>query len=299
MPGGSYLPDIFKKAADLFKRILDFCRSKKKYVIIGGIGILLIVCAVIISICVISKYQKSKIKYEYIALNYPAVTEKKNEVVMNELVEFIDASEEEPEEELPDPEALNAEWGELTGTDFLAFKADYPETVGWIFFENEDTSYPIMFSGDNEKYLHTAYDGTYLFAGAIFLDEESSTDFSDPHSLIYGHNMRDGSMFGKLRNYLNEPDYYEDHQYFMIFNGEKILKYRVFAYGIIPDSSIIYWTFGPNPDNMETLVDTIMAESRIKPEDIDVSASDTIVTLSTCSAESDKREIVCGILTDD
>ena len=59
------------------------------------------------------------------------------------------------------------------------------------------------------------------------------------------------------------------------------------------------WTFGPNPDNMETLVDTIMAESRIKPEDIDVSASDTIVTLSTCSAESDKREIVCGILTDD
>lgn len=287
---------IFGAIRDFFIGIPDMIRDpKRRYKLYIAAGTVLMICSVAVLLVVLINYKRARAKYDAIEDEYVYKV-----VTMPAAPEPEPMPEPEPEpepEELPlTPEVLNAKWGELTGTDFLTFKEDYPEAVGWIFFETQDISYPIMFSGDNVKYLNTAYDGTYLFAGAIFLDEESSTDFSDPHSLVYGHNMADESMFGSLRNYLYNPDYYEDRQYFDIFTGEKILRYRIFAYGLIPANSLIYWTFGPNPENMQALVDTIISESRIKPEDIEVTADDTIMTLSTCSGDESTRTVVCAVL---
>ncbi len=300
------MKNLLSKIKELLLKFKDFIilnfdprkDPKNKYRIMAAAGTVLIICSVVAGIIVVVNYIKAREKYDSIEDDYGL--ESIAEPIKVPEPEPIPEPEPEPEPEdtATTPEKLNAEWGELTGVDFLSFKEDYPEAVGWIYFEDDDISYPIMFSGDNEKYLHTAYDGTALFAGAIFLDEESTMDFSDPHSLVYGHNMADESMFGKLRKYLYEQDYYENHQYFQIFNGEQILRYRIFAYGLIPANSLIYWTFGPNPDDMQALVDTIISESRIKPEDlgIEVTTDDTIMTLSTCSGDENTRTVVCAVL---
>ncbi len=123
------------------------------------------------------------------------------------------------------------EWWEYAKVDLGKLSAEYPETVGWIWFEELDLSYPILQAQDNEKYLHTAYDGTESIAGAIFLDCNAAPDFSDSYSVIYGRNMRDLSMFGQLKLYETDKTFYEDHQYFLIYTGNKIYRYQIIEYG--------------------------------------------------------------------
>ena len=60
-------------------------------------------------------------------------------------------------------------------------------------------NYPIVQAADNDKYLHLTYEGNYNFAGTIFIDYENSSDFNDCNTLVYGHNMKNGSMFGQLK----------------------------------------------------------------------------------------------------
>ena len=71
-----------------------------------------------------------------------------------------------------------------------------PDVVGWIYFENDDLSYPVLYSGDNDKYLRTTIDGSDATAGAIFIEGGNSPDFQDQNTIVYGHNMRNLSMFG-------------------------------------------------------------------------------------------------------
>ena len=84
--------------------------------------------------------------------------------------------------------------------DFDTLKSVNPDVVGWIYIEALDNiNYPVVQGDDNETYLHTTYENNYNFAGTIFVDYENSSDFSDCNTLIYGHNMKNGSMFGNLK----------------------------------------------------------------------------------------------------
>lgn len=96
------------------------------------------------------------------------------------------------------------------------------EVVGWLYSPGTVIDYPIGFSGDNSYFLNHTLDGEERIAGALFLDGGCPTDFSAPHSVIYGHCMRNGSMFGSLSKYRNQ-DYYEAHScmYLTLANGEK------------------------------------------------------------------------------
>ena len=118
------------------------------------------------------------------------------------------------------------EWYELLRVDMEGLQEKNPDIKGWIFFENEEISYPIVYSGDNEKYIRTSVDGAAATAGSIFLEGMNSPDFEDSHTIIYGHNMQNLSMFGRLKNY-KEKDYYEDHQYFQILVDGKIYRYQI------------------------------------------------------------------------
>ena len=83
-------------------------------------------------------------------------------------------------------------------------KAENPDVIGWIRFDNQDElgiNYPILYSGDNQKYLRTDLHGNSHIAGCIFLEGLNKSDFSDYYNIIYGHNMNDGSMFGSLKKY--------------------------------------------------------------------------------------------------
>ncbi|MBR1852834.1 MAG: class B sortase, partial [Lachnospiraceae bacterium] len=181
-----------------------------------------------------------------------------------------------------------------------SLQAAYPDVAGWLYFENESISYPVMYSGDNERYLRTAYTGKAANAGSIFLDGEGSRDFSDPHTLIYGHNMKNLSMFGRLRYYRTEKDYYDGHRYFQIFTGSYIYRYEIFAYGQIPADSSIYYVYGASLEdgNFKGLIRELKNIS-MQDTGVEVGPSDHVITLSTCTGDGDVRMIVSAVRVDE
>ena len=85
--------------------------------------------------------------------------------------------------------------------DFEALISDNQEVVGWIYAPNTDVNYPVLQTKDNRKYLHKGLDGKYLRSGSIFMDYRNDELLSDRNYILYGHSMRNGSMFGALLKY--------------------------------------------------------------------------------------------------
>lgn len=90
--------------------------------------------------------------------------------------------------------------------------AEHSDAVGWLYIPGTNMNYPILQAEDNQYYSHRAADGSYLYAGSLFMDYRNSTDFSDFNSVVYGHNMQNGSMFADIPNYENE-EYFMNHSY--------------------------------------------------------------------------------------
>ena len=179
------------------------------------------------------------------------------------------------------------EWYELLRVDMEGLQEKNPDIKGWIFFENEEISYPIVYSGDNEKYIRTSVDGAAATAGSIFLEGMNSSDFEDSHTIIYGHNMQNLSMFGRLKNY-KEKDYYEDHQYFQILVDGKIYRYQIFAYHDVSETSDLYTVpFAPDA-TFENFINQVLCQGNYIDSGITPTKEDKIITLSTCSSEGNR-----------
>ena len=99
-------------------------------------------------------------------------------------------------------------------------RSDDPESTG--------IDYPVLYSGDNEKYLRRDLYGEEHIAGSIFLEGLNRPDFTDYYTIIYGHNMNDGSMFGGLKKY-KEKEFWEENQYFTLYTEDMAYRYQIFA----------------------------------------------------------------------
>ena len=105
--------------------------------------------------------------------------------------------------------------------DFESLWAENPDTVAWITIPDTQIDYPIVYyADDNEKYLHEDFYGNESVYGTIYLDSGSEPDFSGWNNPIYGHHMRDGSMFKDVVRF-KEEDYFKEHQYFTIYTPER------------------------------------------------------------------------------
>ena len=101
--------------------------------------------------------------------------------------------------------------------DFATLKAVNDDVVGWIYIEAlSGVNYPVVQGDDNSTYLHTTYEKNYNFAGTIFVDYENKGDFTDCNTIIYGHNMKNGSMFGNLNQFVKNSELYQTSKYFWI-----------------------------------------------------------------------------------
>ena len=265
----------------------------KKSIIFTVIGSLLAIAAMVMLIWTLREHKSARNVYVAAQNKYVSAEETHPD-------EDLSINNSKPESEVQTPEeVVNLEWYELADVDVKKLCADYPGAVGWIFFENEDISYPIMYAPhDNDKYLHTTLAGTYNRSGSIFLDGESTPDFTDPHTIIYGHNLRNLTMFGRLRYYRNTQGYYETHPYFQVHTPDQILRYQIFAFERVSVESNVYETYGPDPDGVNELIDDIVAHSMVKT-DIPIYEDDHIITLSTCITDELYRFIVCGVLIDE
>lgn len=170
------------------------------------------------------------------------------------------------------------------------------DVVGWIQFdEPERISYPVVKGKDNDKYLTTTFEGKQNTAGSIFVDVVNDGEFADRNTFIYGHNMKNGSMFGQLRKYKTK-DYYEKNPYFYIYTPDgKEVKYQIFAVCIVEDTSRSYTRFY-NSD--EEYVDYLKYLQSIARYDtgVELAADSKIVSLSTCTNVSEtQRLLVHGV----
>lgn len=191
----------------------------------------------------------------------------------------------------------DTQWYRMVDVELEELQRENPDVVAWIFFENEDISYPVMYSGEDEKYLRTAFDGSAATAGSIFLEGANNPDFEDSHSIIYGHNMRNLSMFGKLKYYRSDKDYYADHAFFQIITGDKKYRYQIFAYEDVAEDSFVYQVpFAPGEEFQEFL--DRLYRSSYADTNVVATSEDKIITLSTCSTTG-RRFVVHGVRVDE
>ena len=183
-------------------------------------------------------------------------------------------------------------WYELATVDLKGLQKKYSDIVGWILFEDGLISYPVMQADNNDKYLYTTYNGKESKSGSIFMETTHSGDFSDTHTIIYGHNMKNLSMFGRLKHYKTKAGYYNGHEYFQIFRGDEILRYQIFSYQDVPIDSFVYQEYFTSAKELSNrLLKTSYINPGLKIED-----DDKIITLSTCTADDDHRFVVSAVL---
>ena len=179
--------------------------------------------------------------------------------------------------------------------DFDKLKSVNEDVVGWIYVDAlPDISYPIVKGKDNQTYLHQTYEKNYNFAGTIFVDYENSGDFSDCNTLVYGHNMKNGSMFGHLKKFREDDKLYKQDKYFWILTPERNYRYEIITAYTTGVNSDTYTLFKGPGEEFEKYLETIKGYSEIQTDDTDLTIKDRIVTLSTCTGNESTRFVVQG-----
>ena len=210
---------------------------------------------------------------------------------------------------LQDPQGLQDTTGTMSGTgkekeadtetsdtaiDFNALHAINPDAVAWLYSPGTAIDYPVMRATEYNYYLHHLPDGTYNANGTLFIDYNWA-DFNDPLTVIYGHNMKSGRMFGSLTGYKKQA-YYNEHPYLYLYteDGE---KYRIdLIYGCVigagqwRDRAFMFKV------NLDSLI-SYAAYNTTFTSKTQYTKGDRVVALSTCSYEFDNaRYVVLGVL---
>lgn len=178
---------------------------------------------------------------------------------------------------------------------FNKLTKEYPQTVGWLHFENIEISYPVMQSQDNSYYLDHLPDGTENASGSIFADFRNYSLEKDSNYIIYGHNMKNDTMFGLLDKY-NSQDFYNENSYFYYLTPKKQYKVNIIAGCMVNSDSEIYRT-DLKEDEMVDLVKNLTLSSTFKSK-TNYKKGQKIITLSTCAGTSNEtRYVLIGVIS--
>ena len=175
--------------------------------------------------------------------------------------------------------------------DFNGLKQENENIVAWIKVNGTGIEYPVVKYRDNEFYLKHSLDNSYNKAGWIFADYRNKFDGSDKNLIIYGHNRRNDSMFGTLKDILNEEWYNNEENRKVIFITEtEKAVYQVFSvYRIEDEDYYIKTNFAGN--EFQNFINTLKRRS-IREFNIDVTSEDKILTLSTCDNDNNYRVVL-------
>ena len=175
--------------------------------------------------------------------------------------------------------------------DFEKLKAINSECVGYIKIGGFDIEYPVVQHEDNSYYLTHNFENQYNSAGWIFADYRNKVDGTDKNLIIYGHNRRDGSMFARLRETLNEGWFdTEEKNKIEFITEQEDSTYEIFSvYKIEPEEYYIQTGFTNN--SFEEFINTIKNRS-IEDFGIEVTTEDQILTLSTCDNNTQYRVVI-------
>lgn len=178
--------------------------------------------------------------------------------------------------------------------DFKALKEINEDCVGWLYMEATGLSYPIMHGDTNDAYLYTTIEGNYNVNGSIFVEASNVGDFTEPNTIVYGHNMASGAMFAENEKYFYN-DAYKTSPYFWVLTPEGNYKYQIFtAFEDAADGEAYTIFNGPGAKFLEWCL-KMKGRDIIECDEQDFSVYDHIVTLSTCSGKPDIRLVIMGV----
>lgn len=182
--------------------------------------------------------------------------------------------------------------------DFDKLKKINNEIVGWIQSAEKEIDYPIVQGQDNAYYLTHLFNRTQNKQGTIFMDYENRKNFSDKNTVLYGHNMKNESMFASITKYKKQA-YYDSFPSMTLYTLDKTYTVEIFA-GILTDATYKWIRFKyQNEEDFKEYIHTLKEKSTFQST-IELKEEDRILTLSTCSYEFwNARYVLFGKLVPD
>lgn len=185
---------------------------------------------------------------------------------------------------------------QFTGVvDWKALKKVNPDVQGWLYQKGTVINYPVVQGTDNDTYLHTRFDKQWSGGGTLFVDCRMEKDFKGFNSIIYGHHMKDGSMFRSIRGYTKEDGYYDKHKTLELATPHGNYHLVVFSAFITKATDEDTYKMTYDEAEKQAYIDRAWERSElpITRDSVDVTKNDRLVTLSTCAYDyAEARYIV-------
>lgn len=208
-------------------------------------------------------------------------------VETSEEVAQTSAEETEAEEEAPYESPI----------DFEALRKVNPDIVGWLTIPGTNIDYPVVQGTDNDKYLHTSFEGETSVAGAIYLDFESDADMQGKNNIIYGHNMKNGTMFKDINQYKDES-FFKEHQEFFLYTPERTIRLKAVAAYYGEAKPIVRKTKFKSQESFDAFVQEMISPCTYA--EMPEGQLSSLYTLVTCSYEiNDARTFLFAVDMDE
>ena len=181
---------------------------------------------------------------------------------------------------------------------FEGLKANNDEVIAWLSVYGTNIDYPVAQTEDNSKYVNTDIKGNYSLSGALFLDYQNASDFSDFNSIIYGHHMDKQAMFGGIE-FFGDKEYFDARPYGNLFHSGKEHGLEFFAFMHVDAYDFTIYNVKVSDDRRQEFIDNLYEKAE-NTRDIGVTIDDNIVLLSTCTSDSTNgRHILAARIVDE
>ncbi|MCR5575877.1 MAG: class B sortase [Oscillospiraceae bacterium] len=249
--------------------------------------ILIVLCAILVCVFGYSAYRI------FSTLNGYRVAEQTYTEITEQVVTVVASPTPLPAAQIkPD---VDPEVSPIT-VDFEMLRNTSTDYVAYIYCPDTKINYPVAYTDNNFYYIDHIPPDTVNANGTIFIDCRNASDFSDQNTCIYGHNMNDGSMFATLRDYRTEG-FYAEHPVMYISTPEFNYRVDLIAGFVTEPTSFAYAGQFDSEEQFMAHIELCRDLSTFE-SDVEVTAEDRIVTLSTCTYEiDDGRYVVVGKLT--
>lgn len=258
-------------------------KKKQVYRVISIVSLVVMAAAILSIVYMLYLYRKADREYQELAEQARAAAA---QTVVEEL-----PPEEEPEQapKVPIP------------VDFEYLLSRNEDIVAWIEVDGTTIDYPVLYDTTKfREYLNRNYLHSFSLSGSVFMLYYNSPDFSDFNTVIYGHNMIDGSMFGALHSFEDQA-FFDEHRTIMVYTPDRVLTYEIFAAYRVDNLDQVLNYPSETREDRQAYIDQIYTHDvkAIFDRSIEVTPDDRIITLSTCIANHVYRYLVQGVLVSD
>lgn len=211
-----------------------------------------------------------------------------------------------PDQTVPEPPPVDEPTPELPDNpvDFAALQTEFPEAVAWIRIPDTPIDYVVMQSGQNtleDFYLTHDESGKENPRGAIYMQKYNFVDFSDPNTILYGHNTKGSLMFGGIHKF-KDREYFDAHEYLYIYTPHHVLTYRIYALFDYGERHLL-WAYDFDTDEgYQKFIDKTLnpkTYNRLVRAGVTPTTDDRLVTLSTCQNSGNGRLLLVAMLVED